>query len=74
MYDNIIKIYNLESIKNKIESITTVKLNDQLTLHLRLKKQIMTCPVCQTTPMYFHGYRLKQIIYSDSLSYQCYID
>lgn len=73
MYDNIIKIYNLESIKNKIESITTVKLNEQLTLHLRLKKQIMTCPVCQTTPMYFHGYRLKQIIHSVSIEHKVLI-
>lgn len=73
MYDNIIKIYNLESIHNKIESLTTTKSNDQLILHLRLKKQAMTCPICKTTPMYFHGYRLKQIIHSVSIEHKVQI-
>src|SRR5690554_6368664 len=73
MYDDIIKIYNLESIKNKIETVMTVELNDQLTLQLRLKKQIMTCPDCQTTPMYFHGYRFKQIIHRVSVEHKVLI-
>src|SRR5690554_2623977 len=73
MYDNIIKVYNLESIKDKIESLTTTKVNDQLTIHLRLKKDMMSCPICQTSPMYFHAYRIKKIIHSISNEHQVQI-
>lgn len=59
MYDNITKLYKLENINSKIESLDTTIDGEVLTLHLKLLKDNISCPLCQTYPMYFHGFRLK---------------
>jgi len=68
LYDNIIKIYKLEHISQLIEFVETTQTNDQLILHLKLKKQQLSCPICKSDNMYFHGFRLKQITHSISLN------
>lgn len=74
MYDNITKIYKLDYIKHQIESLDTTMDGEVLTLHLKLLKSNLSCPLCQTHPMYFHGYRLKKIIHSISIEHQVKID
>lgn len=70
MYDNITKLYKLENINSKIESLDTTIDGEVLTLHLKLLKDNISCPLCQTYPMYFHGFRLKKLIHSVSLEHQ----
>ncbi|CDR30496.1 Transposase and inactivated derivatives [Acholeplasma oculi] len=70
MYDNITKLYKLENINSKIESLDTTIDGEVLTLHLKLLKDNINCPQCQTYPMYFHGFRLKKLIHSVSLEHQ----
>lgn len=67
MYDNTIKLYRLESISHHIESLETTRNGSSLIVHLKLKQANLTCPICQTDHMYFHGFRNKQIIHSVSI-------
>ena len=41
MYDNIIKIYELEGIRDNIETIESTVINNEITLHIKLKKLIL---------------------------------
>jgi transposase len=74
MYDNTIKLYKLESISPHIESLETTSSSSSLILHLTLKKINVTCPICQTDHMYFHGFRHKKIIHSISVEDKILID
>lgn len=74
MYDNTIKLLKLESIQNQIGSLETISHNNQLTVKLKMKQQSLSCPICQTRDMYFHGFRSKKIIHSVSTEYKVIID
>ena len=71
MYDDIIQLLFLESIRNKIETIESYRLNNEFILEIKLKKADINCPICDSKTV-FHSYRLKQIKYSVS-SYEPYL-
>jgi len=63
MYDNIIHLLYLDTIKNRIEQLEVERVNQVLRIEIKLKKESLNCPICQAQTK-FHSYRLKQIKYS----------
>jgi transposase len=71
MYDDIIQLLFLDPIRSKIELIEVHRENSIPIVEIKLKKEQLKCPICESTTV-FHSYRLKQIKYSLS-SYEPYI-
>lgn len=74
MYDNTLKLLKLERIKDQIESLETINQNDKILIKLSLKKINLTCPLCHTDHMYFHGFRAKKIIHNVSMEDKIMVD
>ena len=72
MYNDTIKLLNLEQFNLKIEKIDTVKRNNVLYCYITLKNQKDSCPICSSIPV-IHGYKIKTIKHSISNNNPCFI-
>ena len=72
MYNDTIKLLNLEQFNLKIERIDTVKRNNVLYCYITLKNQKDACPICSSNPV-IHGYKIKTIKHSISNNNPCFI-
>ena len=72
MYNDTIKLLNLEQFNLKIERIDTVKRNNVLYCYITLKNQKDACPICSSNPV-IHGYKIKTIKHSISNNNHCFI-
>ncbi|VEU80054.1 ISL3 family transposase [Haploplasma axanthum] len=72
MYDNIIKVLEIEHLSHKIESIDAVSTDGIVSFHIKLKKETIPCPLCNgiTTT---HDYQNKNITHSISTNRKSYI-
>ena len=71
MNDNIIKLLNLEHITHRIESIETIHTTVEVKVHIKLKKAMVACPVCETLTQVVHDYQTKTITHSISTNHRC---
>lgn len=74
MYDNIIKIYELEGIRDNIETIESTVINNEITLHIKLKKININCPYCEFNDSKIKEYVNKKITHSISTTRKVYIN
>jgi transposase len=64
MNDDSIKLINLEHIEHLIESISSISLDGQIQMHIKLFKASQTCPSCMKLTERFHSFRTRQITHS----------
>ncbi len=72
MYNDTIKLLNLEQFNLKIEKLETTKIDNILYFHITLTNQKENCPLCCSTPI-IKGYVKKKITHSISTNNPCYI-
>ena len=72
MYNDTIKLLNLEQFNLKIKKIDTAKRNNILYCYITLENQKEKCPFCFQNPV-INGYRNKKITHSISNNSPCYI-
>ena len=72
MYNDTIKLLNLEQFNLKIEKIDVVKRNNILYCYITLENQKEKCPFCLQRPV-INGYRNKKITHSISNNNPCFI-
>jgi transposase len=73
MYDNNIKLLELNELKFKIETLDIITESNELITVIKMKKERMTCPICVSERIKFNSYRLKKIIHSISTQKPCMI-
>ena len=73
MYDNNIKLLELNALKHKIESLEIITESNQLTSIIKMNKASVSCPICNSDKIKFNSYRLKKIIHSISTQKPCII-
>ena len=72
MYNDTIKLLNLEQFNLKIERLDTAKRNNILYCYITLINQKEKCPFCFQNPV-INGYRNKKITHSISNNNPCFI-
>ena len=72
MYNDTIKLLNLEQFNLKIERMDTAKRNNILYCYITLINQKEKCPFCFQNPV-INGYRNKKITHSISNNNPCLI-
>lgn len=73
MYNDIIKILNLEKLKIKFEKVEVVKNNNALEYYITLQKQKVNCPLCECSNCLVKEYKKKKITHSVLNNNNCYI-
>lgn len=73
MYDNIIKTYELEHIRNKIKSIDITTKDRDTLLHIKLNTQKECCPFCYISNYVINEYVKSKITHSITLTRKTYI-
>lgn len=73
MYDNNIKLLELNALKHKIESLEIITESNQLIAIIKMNKESVSCPICNSDKIKFNSYRLKKIIHSISTQKPCII-
>lgn len=73
MYDNIIKLYELEHIRTIIDSIETISNDDEINLKIKLLRVNESCSNCGSTSYTIKDYYLKKIVHSISMTRKVYI-
>jgi|SRR5690554_4897643 len=73
MYDNIIKIYELEHIRNKIKSIDTTIEGRDVFLHLKLIRSNDKCDYCLDNSLLVNQYVKSKITHSITITKKTYI-
>lgn len=73
MYNDIIKLLNLEQFNLKIEDISTSKIGMDLFCYITLQRESINCPICNSNLCNINDYRKKKIKHSISTSNPCYI-
>src|SRR5690554_1919292 len=73
MYDNNIKLLELNALKHKIESLDIITESNQLIAIVKMKKVSPNCPVCSSDKHKFNCYKTKKIIHSISTQKPCII-
>ena len=73
MYDNIIKTYKFEHIRNKIKSIDITTNDRDLLLHIRLNPEKECCPYCYISNYVINEYVKTKITHSINLFRDVYI-
>lgn len=73
MYDNNIKLLELNALKHKIESLDIITESNQLIAIIRTNKEPVNCPICAAHKIKFNSYRTKKIIHSVSTQKPCII-
>ena len=72
MYNDTIKLLNLEQFKLKIEKLNTIKKDNILYCYITLENQKDKCPQCSSSSVIL-GYKDKKIKHSISNNNPCYI-
>ena len=72
MYNDTIKLLNLEQFNLKIKKIDTTKRNNILYCYITLENQKEKCPFCLQRPV-INGYKNKRITHSISNNNPCFI-
>ena len=73
MYNDTIKLLNLEQFNLKIQQLETTKVNNILYCYITLERQIESCPTCGGCETVINDYRTKKIKHSISTNNPCYI-
>lgn len=73
MYDNIIKIYELEHIRNKIKKIESTSKDNHLIIHITLVDERNDCPYCSFKKSNINDYIVKKITHTISNTKKIYI-
>ncbi len=74
MYDNTIKIYELEDIKNKILEMSSTVVNRDIYLHIKLIKEDYNCKHCLSDSVKVNDYVKTIITHSISSTRKVYIN
>lgn len=61
MYNDIIKLLNLEQFNLKIFKAETIKKDNTLFCHITLERDVSTCPFCGGGQLSIKDYRKKKI-------------
>ena len=73
MYNDIIKLLNLEQFNIKIKKIETSKINNILYCYITLEPTASSCPLCGGAKLFIKDYQTKRIIHSISTNSPCFI-
>jgi transposase len=73
MYDNNIKLLELNALKHKIESLDIITEFNQIIAIIKMNKISPICPVCSSDKYRFNCYKIKKIIHSISTQKPCVI-
>lgn len=73
MYNDIIKLLNLEQFNIKIKKIETSKINNILYCYITLEPTASSCPLCGGAKLFIKDYQTKRIIHSISTNNPCFI-
>lgn len=73
MYNDIIKLLNLEQFNIKIKKIETSKINNILYCYITLESTASSCPLCGGDKLFIKDYQTKRIIHSISTNNPCFI-
>ena len=73
MYNDIIKLLNLEQFNIKIKKIETSKINNILYCYITLEPTTSSCPLCGGAKLFIKDYQTKKIIHSISTNNPCFI-
>lgn len=73
MYNDIIKLLNLEQFNIKIKKIETSKINNILYCYITLEPTTSNCPFCGGAKLFIKDYQTKRIIHSISTNNPCFI-
>ncbi len=73
MYNDTIKLLNLEQFNLKIKKLTTTKSNNIINCHITLESIPTPCPSCGSSLINIHDYRIKKITHSISTNNPCFI-
>ena len=64
MFNHIIKLYELENIEDRILSIESTTLNDELCIEIKLLKVDEICPHCNSILYTIKDYQKKKITHT----------
>lgn len=73
MYNDIIKLLNLEQFNIKFEKLETTKVDNVLYCYVTLEKEPLFCPCCGGNETIVQQYRNKKIKHSISTNTECYL-
>ena len=73
MYNDIIKLLNLEQFNIKFKKIETSKINNILYCYITLEPTASSCPLCGGTKLFIKDYQTKRIIHSIVTNNPCFI-
>ena len=73
MYNDIIKLLNLEQFNIKIKKIETSKINNILYCYITLEPTASSCPLCGGAKLFIKDYQTKRMIHSISTNNPCFI-
>ncbi len=73
MYNDTIKLLNLEQFNLKIKKLTTTKSNNIIRCYITLESCIINCPSCGNNNIKIHDYQQKKIVHSISTNNPCII-
>lgn len=73
MYNDTIKLLNLEQFNLKIKTLETTKVNNILYCYITLERMNEFCPKCGGCEVIINDYRTKEIKHSISTNNPCYI-
>lgn len=73
MYNDIIKLLNLEQFNIKIKKFETSKINNILYCYITLEPTASSCPLCGGAKLFIKDYQTKRIIHSISTNNPCFI-
>ena len=73
MYNDTIKLLNLEQFNLKIKKLETTKVNNIIYCYITLEKEFITCPKCGGSENVIQQYRQRKIKHSISTNNPCYI-
>ena len=73
MYNDTIKLLNLEQFNLKIKKLETTKVNNIIYCYITLEKEFTTCPKCGGSENVIQQYRQRKIKHSISTNNPCYI-
>lgn len=71
MYNDIIKLLNLEQFNLNILNLSTAKVDNVIYCYITLQAEITPCPVCGGFESSVHDYRDKRLIHSISTNNPC---
>ena len=73
MYDNIIKTYELEQIRNIIKTIEILYNDDEIHIHITLIKIMNICPICNLNNYVVKDYYKQKLVHTISITRKTYI-